>query len=83
MQELDYLQSQVDGKQMDGRLPFVTQYEALPEPERAGHRHATWRPSSHRDLADPELAATLRKVLPCHMCFPQPTSWLKLKLELC
>ncbi|CAL5218343.1 g3 [Coccomyxa viridis] len=60
--ELDYLQNQADGKQMDGRLPFVTQYEVLPKPEREGDRHATWRPSSHRDLANPELAAILRKV---------------------
>ena len=77
MQELDYLQSQVDGKQMDGRLPFVTQYEALPEPEREGDRHAAWRPSSHRDLADPELAAVLRKVWACHECFLQLTLSLK------
>ena len=74
MQELDNLQNQVDRRHMDGELPFVTQYQALPELEREGDRHATWRPSSHRDLADPQLASILRKVLACHECVTATTS---------
>ena len=74
MQELDHLQNQVDGRHMDGDLPFVTQYQALPELEREGDRHATWRPSSHRDLADPQLASILRKVLARHDCVIAPAS---------
>lgn len=62
LQELDYLQKQVDRKQMSGELPFVTQYEALPEIGQDGDRHRPWRPSAHRDLAEPELGAMLRKV---------------------
>ena len=68
LQELDYLQKQVDSKQMRGKLPFVTQYEALPEIRKEGDSHAPWRPSSYRDLADPELAAILRKAIDCLIC---------------
>lgn len=64
LQELDHLQKLVDGKQASGELPFVTQYEALPGPGCEGDRHVPWRPSARRDLADPELAAILRKACP-------------------
>lgn len=64
LQELDHLQKLVDGKQASGELPFVTQYEALPGPECKDDRHTPGRPSARRDLADPELAAILRKACP-------------------
>jgi hypothetical protein len=68
LQELDHMQKLLDGKQLSGELPFATQYEALPGPGCEGDLHAPWRPSAHRDLADPALAAILRKACPC---FPQ------------
>ena len=71
VQELDYLQKQVDQKQFQGKLPYVTQYEALPESEQEGNRHMPWQPSPHRDQADPELAAVLHKVR-THICKREP-----------
>lgn len=64
LQELDHLQKLVDGNQASGELPFVTQYEALPGRGCEGGRHVPRRSSARRDLADPELAAILRKACP-------------------
>ena len=71
MQELDYLQKQVDQKQFQGKLPYVTQYEALPESGQEDNRHMPWQPSTHRDQADPELAAILHKVR-TYICKEEP-----------